>query len=56
MKSFKQIKMFLGFVSLFIFLSTTLVSAEVLEKSDHWRSFAAIYGWVPAVTGDVKII
>jgi hypothetical protein len=55
MKSFKQIKMFLGFVSLFIFLSTTLASAEVLDKSENWKSFLSIYGWVPAFTGDVKI-
>ena len=55
MKSFKSYQMILGFVGLFIFLSTSLASAEVLAKSDQWKSFAAIYGWVPAFTGDVKI-
>ena len=51
---FKKIKMVLGSLSLFIFLSTTLASAEILEKSDHWKSFLSIYGWVPAFTGDAK--
>jgi len=54
MKSFKQIKMVLGFVSLFILFSTSLASAEVLEKSENWKSFLSIYGWVPAFTGDAK--
>ncbi len=55
MKSFKKFQMVLGFVALFIFLSTSWGSAEVLEKSDQWKSFLAIYGWVPAITGDVKV-
>ena len=54
MKTFKSFKMILGFVGLFIFLSTSLVSAEVIEKSDQWKSFLSIYGWVPAFTGDAK--
>jgi hypothetical protein len=54
-KSFKSYTMILGFVGLLIFLSTSLASAEVLEKSEHWKSFASIYGWVPAFTGDIKV-
>ena len=54
MKTFKSFKMILGFVGLFIFLSTSLVSAEVIEKSDQWKSFLSIYGWIPAFTGDAK--
>ncbi len=41
--------------SFFITADLSPARAEVLEKSDHWRSFAAIYSWVPAITGDVKI-
>ena len=55
MKSFKSFKMILGFVGLFIFLSTSLVSAEVIEKSDQWKSFLSIYGWANIVNGDVKV-
>ncbi len=55
MKSYKSFKMILGFVGLFIFLSTSLVSAEVIEKSDQWKSFLSIYGWANIVNGDVKI-
>ena len=55
MKSFKRYQMILGFVGLFIFLSTSLVSAEVIEKSDQWKSFLSIYGWANIVNGDVKV-
>ena len=54
MKSFKKFKMVLGFVGLFIFLSTSLASAEVFDKSEQWKSFLSIYGWATGVTGDVK--
>ncbi|MBI5582271.1 MAG: hypothetical protein HY892_00455 [Deltaproteobacteria bacterium] len=40
------------------FLITTGLSparAEILDKSDHWKSFFSIYGWVPAMSGDVKV-
>jgi hypothetical protein len=35
--------------------SNSFASAEVLDKSEHWKNFVAIYGWVPAMTGDVKV-
>jgi hypothetical protein len=55
MECYRKIKAVLGFISLFIFLSTSLVSAEVLEKSENWKSFLSLYGWLPAITGDVKV-
>jgi hypothetical protein len=29
--------------------------AEVIDKSQDWKSFLAIYGWVPAISGDLKV-
>ena len=55
MKNFKSFKMILGFVGLFIILSTSWGSAEVIEKSDQWKSFLSIYGWANIVNGDVKV-
>ena len=55
MKSTKRIEMIMGIAVFFVFLTASFASAEVLDKSDHWKSFAAIYGWVPAITGDVKV-
>jgi hypothetical protein len=55
MKSSRQIKTVLGFVSLLIFFSISLASAEILEKSNDWKNFVAIYGWSQAITGDVKV-
>jgi hypothetical protein len=55
MKSSKWIKMTMGIAALFISLTTSFASAEVIEKSNHWKHFLAIYGWVPAVSGDVKV-
>ena len=55
MKSTKRIEMIMGIAVFFVFLTASFASAEVLDKSDHWKSFAAIYGWVPAFTGDVKV-
>jgi len=54
MKSIKKFQMVLGFVGLFIFLSTSMVSAQVIEKSDHWKSFLSIYGWGTSLTGTLK--
>ena len=55
MREIRLIKLFMVFVGVFIFLSTTLASAEILDKSEHWKNFVAIYGWVPAISGDVKV-
>jgi hypothetical protein len=55
MKSTKRIKMTMGIAVVFLFLTASLASAEIIEKSDHWKHFLAIYGWVPAVSGDVKV-
>jgi hypothetical protein len=38
MKSFKKVKMASGLVGLLIFLSTSLASAEILEKSNEWNA------------------
>jgi hypothetical protein len=55
MKSFKKIKMVFGLVGLFIFLTTSFASAEVIDKSDQWKSFVSFYGWANIVNGDVKV-
>jgi hypothetical protein len=47
--------LFLFSICLFMLGAVSPASSEVVEKSEHWKSFAAIYGWVPAFTGDVKI-
>jgi hypothetical protein len=55
MKSTKRIEMIMGLLVFFIFLTASFASAEIIEKSDHWKNFLAVYGWVPAVSGDVKV-
>ena len=55
MKPLKQILLALVLTFVLILGAGTPGNSEVLEKSDQWKSFAAIYGWVPAFTGDVKI-
>ena len=55
MNSPKRIKMMMGIAVVFIFLTASLASAEILEKSEHWKNFVAIYGWAQAITGDVKV-
>ena len=37
-----------------LFLFTSTSSAEVLDKSEQWQSFLSIYGWLPAINGDLK--
>ena len=51
----------INFVVLVLLVASFLITAtlspagaQVLEKSDHWKSFVSIYGWVPAFTGDAK--
>jgi hypothetical protein len=55
MKSLKRIKMTIGIAVLFVFLTASFASAEILEKSNDWKNFVAIYGWVQAINGDVKV-
>ena len=55
MKSPKRIKMTMGIAVLFVFLATSFASAQILEKSEDWKNFVAIYGWGQAITGDVKV-
>jgi hypothetical protein len=55
MKPLKQILLALVLTFVFILGAGTPGNSEVLEKSDHWKSFLSIYGWVPAFTGDLKI-
>ena len=42
-------------IGLFIAATLSPAGAEVLDKSQDWKSFLAIYGWIPAITGDVKV-
>jgi hypothetical protein len=51
----KQVLLALVLTGVFILGAGTPGNSEVLEKSDHWKSFLSIYGWFPAVNGDVKI-
>lgn len=55
MKKIKRINKILGLVGLFILLTSTFASAEILDKSDQWKSYLAIYGWLPAINGDIKV-
>ena len=51
-KSFAVLILLVGF---FITMASIPASAEILDKSEHWKNFVAIYGWVPAINGDVKV-
>ena len=42
-------------IGFFIAATLSPAGAEVIDKSQEWKSFLAIYGWVPAITGDVKV-
>jgi hypothetical protein len=42
-------------ISFFITAALSPAGAEILAKSDQWKSFFSIYGWLPALTGDIKI-
>jgi hypothetical protein len=55
MKKIKRLNLIMGFVGLLVFLTASFVSAEILEKSDHWQNFVAIYGWAQSINGDVKV-
>jgi hypothetical protein len=54
MKGTKRASLILGAVGLLLFLFTSMSSAEVLDKSEQWKSFLSIYGWLPAINGDLK--
>ena len=43
MREIRQIRMFMVFVGVFISFSTSFASAEVLDKSEHWKNFVALW-------------
>ena len=51
-KSFLVLMMAIG---LMFTVGMLPASAEVIEKSDNWKSFLSIYGWGNIVNGDVKV-
>jgi hypothetical protein len=51
----KRFAVLILFVGFFITIISIPASAEILDKSEHWKNFVAIYGWVPAINGDVKV-
>jgi hypothetical protein len=42
-------------ICFFVLGTATDGRAEVVSKDNQWQSYLAGYGWVPAVTGDVKV-
>jgi hypothetical protein len=55
MKKMKRLNLIMGFIGLLIFLSASLASAQVVSKSDEWKSFVGVYGWIPGIYGDVRV-
>ena len=55
MKPLKQIVLALVLTGVFILGAATPGRTEILEKSDHWKNFIALYGWLPAINGDIKV-
>ena len=55
MKPLKQILLALVLTCVFILGSGAPGHTEILEKSNDWKNFAALYGWVPAINGDLKV-
>jgi len=55
MKPLKQILVALVVTGVFVLGFGTPGKTEILEKSEHWKNFAALYGWSQAITGDVKV-
>jgi hypothetical protein len=55
MKKMKQILLALLLTSVLILGASAPGNSEVLKKSDQWQSFLSIYGWLPAMNGDMKI-
>jgi len=55
MKRMKRVNLIMGLMGLLLFLSASLASAQVVAKSDEWKSFFGIYAWIPAIYGDVRV-
>jgi hypothetical protein len=54
-KTMKQFFLALLLTSVLILGTSAPGNSEVLTKSDQWKSFLSIYGWLPAMNGDMKI-
>jgi hypothetical protein len=55
MKPLRRTLVALVLTGIFILGAGTQGRTEILEKSDHWKNFAALYGWAQAINGDMKI-
>jgi hypothetical protein len=55
MKQIKQILLVSILACVFILGTSLPGRTEILEKSNDWKNFVAIYGWAQAITGDVKV-
>ena len=55
MKKMRHVLLALLLTSVLILGVSAPGNSEILAKSDQWRSFFSIYGWLPAITGDVKV-
>ena len=54
MKPLKQILVALVVTGVFVLGFGTPGKTEILEKSEHWKNFAVLYGWSQAINGDIK--
>jgi hypothetical protein len=55
MKRIKQVLLAMVLTAVLILGAGTAGRSEIIEKSDHWKNFVAIYGWAQAINGDMKI-
>ncbi len=55
MKPLKSIILPLALACVFILGFGTPGKTEIIEKSEHWQNFVALYGWTQAINGDVKV-
>jgi hypothetical protein len=54
MKLWKGILLIIG-IGIFVLATGTSGRTEILEKSDHWKNFFAVYGWPQSIKGDFKV-
>ncbi len=55
MKLWKGVVLASGLVWVCVLATATTGQTEIIEKSDHWKNFLAVYAWPQAITGDFKV-
>jgi len=55
MKLWKRVVLVLVLMAVCILGTGTMGRTEVLEKSNNWKNFLAVYAWPQAITGDFKV-